>query len=100
MLRYLLAFLALLERAAGPARPTAALPQISPMEPIKTPFPRTQRRSLGPSSPAQRSAAAQHGRRAQQHRAHQEGGKDSGLCLIRHNARHVGLWIMSDRFSK
>jgi hypothetical protein len=51
MLRYLLAFLALLERAAGPPRPTAALPQISPMEPVKTPFPRAQRCSLGPSSP-------------------------------------------------
>jgi hypothetical protein len=50
MLRYLLAFLACLERAAGQARPTAALPQISPMEPIKTSFPRAQRRSLGPSS--------------------------------------------------
>jgi hypothetical protein len=49
MLRYLLALLACLEREAGPARSTAALPQISP---IKTPFPRAQRRSLGPSSPA------------------------------------------------
>jgi hypothetical protein len=43
MLRYLLALLARLEKAAGPARPTAALPQISPMEPITAPFPRTQR---------------------------------------------------------
>jgi hypothetical protein len=40
MLRYLPALLACLERAAGPARPTAALPQISSMEPITTPFPR------------------------------------------------------------
>jgi hypothetical protein len=70
LLRYLLAFLACLERAAGPAGPTAALPQISPMEPITTPFPRAQRRSLGPSSPAQRSAATQYGRRVQWHRAH------------------------------
>jgi hypothetical protein len=25
-----------------------------------------------------------------------EGGKDSGLCRIRHKPDHVGLWIMSD----
>jgi hypothetical protein len=41
---------------------TAALPQISPMEPITTPFPRTRRCSLEPSSPAQRSPATQPGR--------------------------------------
>jgi hypothetical protein len=29
-----------------------------------------------------------------------EGGKDSGLCRIQHKPDHVGLWIMSDRFSK
>ena len=52
MLRRFPAFLARLERAAGPAGSTAALPQISRVEQIKTPFPRTQRRSLGPSSPA------------------------------------------------
>jgi hypothetical protein len=52
MLRCLLALLARLERAAGPAGSTAALPQISRVEQIKIPFPRTQRRSLGPSSPA------------------------------------------------
>ena len=39
MLRYLLALLACLERAAGPAGPTAALPQISPMEPTRLLFP-------------------------------------------------------------
>jgi hypothetical protein len=50
MLGACLTLLARLERAAGPAGPTAALPQIAPMEPIKTPFPRAQRRSLGPSS--------------------------------------------------
>jgi len=52
VLRYLLALLARLERTAGPAGPTAALPQISQMEPIKTPFSRAQRRSLGSRSPA------------------------------------------------
>ena len=62
-----------LERTAGPARPTAALPQIAQMEPIKTPIPRTQRRSLGPSSLAQRSAATQRGGRARQHPAHHSG---------------------------
>ena len=74
MLCYLLALLARLERTAGP--PTAALPQISQMEPIKTPFPRAQRRSLGPSSPAQCcSAATQRRRRAQQqqHPTHHSG---------------------------
>jgi hypothetical protein len=39
MLRAFLALLARLERAALPTRPTAALPQISQMEPITTPFP-------------------------------------------------------------
>jgi hypothetical protein len=77
LLRYLLALLARLESAAGPARPTAALPQIAQMEPIKNPIPRTQRRSLGPSSPAQRSAAAQRGRRVQRHRAHHSGKNQS-----------------------
>ena len=57
MLRYLLALLACLERAPGQAGPAAALPQISPMEPIRTPFPRTQRRPLEPGNPAQRFAA-------------------------------------------
>ena len=71
--RSCLALLARLAGATRPARPTAALPQISPMEPIKTPFPRTERRFLGPSSPAQRSAATQRGSRAQQHRAHHSG---------------------------
>jgi hypothetical protein len=28
-----------------------------------------------------------------------DGGKDSGLCRIRHTPDHVGLWIMSDQFS-
>jgi hypothetical protein len=61
MLRDLLALLAFLERAPGPARPTAALPKIAPMEPIRTPFPRAQRRPLEPGSPPQRSAATQPG---------------------------------------
>ena len=78
---HLLALLARLERAPGPAGPTAALPQISPMEPIKTPFPRAQRRSLEPGSPAQRSAATQRGRRAQQHRAHHSGKDQSRFPL-------------------
>jgi hypothetical protein len=68
------------ERLARP-RPTASLPQISSMEPIKTPFPRAQRRSLEPSSPAQRSAATQLGRRAQQHRAHHSGKDQSRFPL-------------------
>ena len=46
-----------LERAPGQAGPAAALPQIAPMEPIRTPFPRTQRRPLEPGNPAQRFAA-------------------------------------------
>ena len=57
MLRCFLALLACLERAAGPAGPTAALPQIFTMGPVTTPFPRTQRRSLESGSPAQRFAA-------------------------------------------
>ena len=40
LLRSCLALLACLEGAAGPPRPTAALPQISRVEPITTPFPR------------------------------------------------------------
>jgi hypothetical protein len=28
------------------------------------------------------------------------GGKDSGLCRIRHKLDHVGLWIMSDQFGE
>ena len=63
------------------AGPTAALPQIAPMEPIKTPFPRAQRRSLESGSPAQRSAATQLGRRAQQHRAHHSGKDQSRFPL-------------------
>jgi hypothetical protein len=39
MLRYLLALLACLETAAGPAGSTAALPQIFPMRPVTTPHP-------------------------------------------------------------
>src|SRR5277367_6293605 len=73
MLRRLLALLARLERTARPAGPTAALPQISRVVPITTPFPRTRRRSLEPSSPAQRPAATQLGQKAQQHRAHYSG---------------------------
>jgi hypothetical protein len=53
MLRYLLALLACLERAPGQAGAAAALPQIAPMEPIRTPFPRAQRRPLESGSPAQ-----------------------------------------------
>jgi len=81
MLRYLLALLARLERTAGPAGPTAALPQISQMESIKPPFSGAQRRSLGPGSPAQRSAATQRGRRAQQHPAHHSGKDQSRFPL-------------------
>ncbi len=40
LLRSCLALLARLAGAARPAGPTAALPQIAQMEPIKTPFPR------------------------------------------------------------
>jgi hypothetical protein len=59
LLRSCFKALARLERAAVPARPTAALPQIAKLEPVKAPFPRAQRRSLGPSSLAQRSAAVE-----------------------------------------
>src|SRR6202011_2494444 len=47
--------------------------------PITAPFPRAQRGSLGPSSPAQRSAATQRGRRAQQQqqRTHHSGKDQS-----------------------
>jgi hypothetical protein len=57
--------------------------QSSPMEPITAPFPRAGRRSLGPSSPAQRSAATQRGRRAQQHRAHHSGKDQSRFSSVR-----------------
>ena len=43
---------------------------------LKPPFSRPQRRSLGPSSPAQRSAATQRGRRAQQQKPTHHSGKD------------------------
>jgi len=59
LLRSCFKALARLERAAVPARPTAALPQIAKLEPVKAPFPRAQRRSLGSSSLAQRSAAVE-----------------------------------------
>src|ERR1700692_3108057 len=39
-------------------------------------FPRAKRRSLGPSSPAQRSATTQRGRRAQQQQPAHHSGKD------------------------
>ena len=64
-----------------PARPTAALPKISPLEPIRAPFPRAQRRPLEPGSPAQRSAATQLGRRAQQYPAHHSGEDQSRFPL-------------------
>ena len=80
MFRSSLALLACLERAPGPAGPTAALPKISPLEPIKAPFPRAQRRSLEPGSPAQRSAAPQFDRRAQQFPVHYS-GKDQSFPL-------------------
>jgi len=81
MLRACPALLARLERAAGPAGPTAALPQISQMEPIKTPFPRAGRRSLGPGSPAQRSAATPLGRRVQHHPTRHSGKDQSRFPL-------------------
>jgi hypothetical protein len=81
LLRCLLALLACLERAPGPAGPTATLPKISPLEPIKAPFPRAQRRSLEPGSPAQRFAATQRGRRAQQHWVHHSGEDQSRFPL-------------------
>ena len=87
MLRYLPALLACLERAAGPARPTAALPQISSMEPITTPFSRPRRRSLEPGRPAQRSAATQLGRRSGEFTASFGGcRKDSSFRGIRQSA--------------
>ena len=76
LLRSCLALLARLEGAAGPPGPTAALPQISPMEPITAPFPRAQWGSLGPGSPAQRSATTQRGRRAQQQQSTHHSEKD------------------------
>ena len=76
MFRYLLAFLARLAGAVGPPGPTAALPQIAQMEPIKTPFSRAKRRPLGPGSPAQRSAATRRGSRAQRHHPAHHSGKD------------------------
>jgi hypothetical protein len=81
MLRYLLALLAYLERAPGQAGPAAALPKISPLEPITTPFPRAQRCSLEPGSPAQRFAATQLDRRAQQYPAHHSGEDQSRFSL-------------------
>lgn len=51
-LMWQLTLLAGLERATGQAGPAAALPQISPMEPITTPFSRAQRRPHEPGSPA------------------------------------------------
>ena len=50
MLRYLLALLACLERAPGPAGAAAALPQIAPMEQIRLLFP-------GPAAPPLSRAA-------------------------------------------
>src|SRR3984893_13901124 len=44
-------------------------------------FPGPRRCSLGPSSPAQRSAATQRGGRAQQHRAHHSGKDQSRFPL-------------------
>jgi hypothetical protein len=81
MLRCFLALLACLERAPGPTGPTAALPQIFPMEPIKAPFPRAQRRPLESGSSAQRSAATRLRRLPQQHRAHHSGKDQSRFPL-------------------
>jgi hypothetical protein len=81
MLRYLLALLACLERAPGQAGPAPALPQISPMGPVRTYFPRTQRRPLEPSSPAQRFAAIRLRHTPQQHRAHHSGEDQSRFPL-------------------
>jgi hypothetical protein len=83
MLRSSLALLACLERAPGPAGAAAALPKIFPLEPIKAPFPRAQRRSFEPGSPAQRAAATQRGRRAQQYPAHHSGEDQSRFPLER-----------------
>jgi hypothetical protein len=81
MLRSSLALLACLERAPGPTGPAAALPKISPLEPIKAPFPRAQRRPLEPGSTTQRSAATQLDRRAQQFPAHHSGEDQSRFPL-------------------
>ena len=81
MFRYLLALLACLERAPGQAGAAAALPQIAPMEPVRTPFPRAQRRPLEPGSPAQRFAATRLRQTPQQHRAHHSGKDQSRFPL-------------------
>jgi hypothetical protein len=81
MLRYFLALLACLERAPGQAGAATALPQIAPMEPVRTPFPRTQRRPLEPGSPAQRFAATRLRKAPQQHRAHHSGKDQSRFPL-------------------
>ena len=65
----------------GPTGPTAALPQISPMGPVTTPFPRTQRRPLEPGGPAQRFAATRLRRTPQQHRTHHSGKDQSRFPL-------------------
>ena len=51
------------------------------MEPIRTPFPRAQRRPLEPGSPAQRFAATRLRRTPQQHRAHHSGKDQSRFPL-------------------
>ena len=80
LLRCLLALLACLERGK-PARPTAALPQISRMEPIKTPFPCPAALPWA-DCPAQRTASiSQLARRTQEHRA-DHSGKDQS-CVPR-----------------
>ena len=81
MLRSSLALLACLERAAGQAGAAAALPQIAPMEPVRTPFPRAQRRPPEPGSPAQRFAATRLRQTPQQHRAHHSGKDPSRFPL-------------------
>ena len=65
----------------GPTRTTAALPQISPVGPVKTPFPRTQRRPLESCSPAQRFATTRLGWPLQQLRAHHSGKNQSRFSL-------------------
>ena len=59
------------------------------MEPITTPFPRAQRRSLEPGSPAQRSAATQLGGTVQQHRA-DHSGKDQSRFPLEGSSLSVG----------
>jgi hypothetical protein len=81
MLRSSLALLACLERAPGQAGAAAALPQIAPMGPIRTPFPRAMRRPLEPGSPAQRFAATRLRQTSQQHRAHHSGKDQSRFPL-------------------